>query len=311
MNDYLKGISSQAVTKDQQEILCAPVDPADVEVKPASFLQVYLSHGKYRERLNKAFGAGGWGMVPVGEPEEKAGYLMQKWALWAGDRCLDVSRGAQLLGNEDDDKGMSWDDAEESAKSNAIVRCCKAIGIAAECWDRKWIAGFRENYCVQVWVEGQKRPLWRRQDDPPLYRETGMVRKGERPVADPPPKVEMLKKEVEKKENGKGTYISVDQQKSLFEQLKVAGKRTLNEFQLYLTQRGKQGTGSILVSEFDSYVGWLKGEEVSLSGIEEAAKKLGKTPQELAEEWGYPAPERVPPEVLKEIFLTIPVMDEV
>ena len=84
-----------------------------------------------------------------------------------------------------------------------------------------------------------------------------------------------------------------------------------NEFQLYLTQRGKQGTGSILVSEFDSYVGWLKGEEVSLSGIEEAAKKLGKTPQELAEEWGYPAPERVPPEVLKEIFLTIPVMDEV
>lgn len=311
MNGYvMTGLSAKKVTEEQQGILCAPIDPVDVEVKPVSHLQVYLSHGKYRERLNRAFGVGGWGMEAVGEPEERSGYLMQKWALWVEGRCLDVSRGAQRMG-EEDEKGMAWDDAEEAAKSNALVRCCKTIGMALECWDRKWIAWFRDTHCVKVWVEGQRQPLWRRKDDPPLYKETGSVG-GARPAAPvlAPPVVDkeypqpVKEKKVPVPGNGEG-YISVIQQQELFAALKEGGKRTLSEFRLLLTENKLQGTGSIPVGDFQKYLAWMKGAlfpaPSGMDQLQEVAKKLGKSLQDIAEEWGYPSPERLPPDVIVEI----------
>lgn len=307
MDDYLAGISSKKVSDEQQQILCAPVDPDDVEVKPTSFFQAYLSHSKYRERLNKAFGAGGWGMKPVGEPEKRDDYLLQKWTLWAEGRCLDVSVGAQVLGSEED--GMPWEDAIESVKSKALVRCCKAIGVAMECWNRQWIAHFRDNYCVKVWIKDKKQPVWRRKDDQPLYNETGIVAGPSpsqgRAVPDSAHPLGMKDKGTVH-ENGSRT-ITPAQEAELIALLKATRKRTPEEFRVLLSQHKIQRTGKILASEFHQYLAWAKGEpipdgkESPLGMLQEVAGRLGKTPQALAEEWGYPAPERVPPDVLAEI----------
>lgn len=59
------GLGSVSFTAEQQEILLAPIEQDDVEVKPDGLL--YLPEIKYRRILNKAFGPGGWGLAPRGE----------------------------------------------------------------------------------------------------------------------------------------------------------------------------------------------------------------------------------------------------
>lgn len=59
------GLGSISFTPEQQEVLLAPIEQDDVEVKPDGLL--YLPEIKYRRILNKAFGPGGWGLAPRGE----------------------------------------------------------------------------------------------------------------------------------------------------------------------------------------------------------------------------------------------------
>ena len=75
--------------------------------------------------------------------------------------------------------------ATEGAKSNALMRCCKDLGIASELWDPRFIRTFRAKHCVEVWVEdaksGRKRKLWRRKDMGPFeypFKETGVTTQG-------------------------------------------------------------------------------------------------------------------------------------
>jgi hypothetical protein len=57
-----KGVSAQPVSDKAWTVLAAQINNDDVEVKPDGLL--YLPEIKYRRILNKAFGPGGWGLVP-------------------------------------------------------------------------------------------------------------------------------------------------------------------------------------------------------------------------------------------------------
>lgn len=54
--------------------------------------------------------------------------------------------------------------AVEGCKSNALMRCCKDLGIASELWDPHYIQWHRKNHMEGVWVEHvttkKKRQLW-------------------------------------------------------------------------------------------------------------------------------------------------------
>jgi len=60
--------------------------------------------------------------------------------------------------------------ATDACKSNALMRCCKDLGIASELWDPRFIRGFKTEYCVEVFatnmVSKLKKKLWRRKDSP-------------------------------------------------------------------------------------------------------------------------------------------------
>ena len=43
--------------------------------------------------------------------------------------------------------------AVEGAKSNALMRCCKDLGIASELWDPLFIRWYNKNHAVSEWVE--------------------------------------------------------------------------------------------------------------------------------------------------------------
>ena len=46
--------------------------------------------------------------------------------------------------------------ASEGAKSNALMRCCKDLGIASELWDPRFIRDFKKKHCLEVFVEDAK-----------------------------------------------------------------------------------------------------------------------------------------------------------
>ena len=59
--------------------------------------------------------------------------------------------------------------AAEGCKSNALMRCCKDIGIASELWDPRFIRKFIAQNGKEVWVEHvvtkKKKKVWMRKDD--------------------------------------------------------------------------------------------------------------------------------------------------
>lgn len=78
------------------------------------------------------------------------------------------ARGEQQYFSED---GVST--AAEGCKSNALMRCCKDLGIASELWDPRFIRKFMKAHAVQQWVEHvttkKKKQIWLRKDDEVRY----------------------------------------------------------------------------------------------------------------------------------------------
>lgn len=63
--------------------------------------------------------------------------------------------------------------ATEGCKSNALMRCCKDLGVASELWDPRYVREFKRTRCRQVWAEnvqtGKKKQIWLRKGDEPTY----------------------------------------------------------------------------------------------------------------------------------------------
>jgi len=165
------GLSQQPFPKEIADVLLAPVDSRDVEIKPDGLL--YLPEIKYRRVLNKAFGPGGWGLAPRSETNVGPKVVSREYALVCLGRLVAIARGEQEYF---DIHGIPT--ATEACKSNALMRCCKDLGIASELWDPRFIREFKAAHGAEVFAEHvitkKKRKLWRRKDQPKLdypYRE--------------------------------------------------------------------------------------------------------------------------------------------
>ncbi|KAH9948798.1 mitochondrial genome maintenance MGM101 [Amylocystis lapponica] len=157
------GLSQQPFPRDAADVLLAPVAPLDVEIKPDGL--IYLPEIKYRRVLNKAFGPGGWGLAPRSETNVGPRVVSREYALVCLGRLVAIARGEQEYF---DPNGVPT--ATEACKSNALMRCCKDLGIASELWDPRFIREFKAKYCVEVFAEHmstkKKKKLWRRKDQP-------------------------------------------------------------------------------------------------------------------------------------------------
>ena len=90
---------------------------------------IYLPEIKYRRILNRAFGPGGWGLAPRSETIISPKSVSREYALVCHGRLVSVARGEQ---DYFDPGGIAT--ATEGCKSNALMRCCKDLGIASELW---------------------------------------------------------------------------------------------------------------------------------------------------------------------------------
>ncbi|KAF2016206.1 Mgm101p-domain-containing protein [Aaosphaeria arxii CBS 175.79] len=160
------GLGDVAFSKEQQETLLAPLDVDDVEVKPDGIL--YLPEIKYRRILNKTFGPGGWGLAPRGESIVTGKLVTREYGMVVQGRLVSIARGEQQYFDPD---GIPT--ATEGCKSNALMRCCKDLGIASELWDPRFIRKFMRESTKEVWVEHvttkRKKKIVIRKDDVVKY----------------------------------------------------------------------------------------------------------------------------------------------
>jgi hypothetical protein len=141
----LQFVGTLKLSAKQIADLRRPVKDDELDWKPAKTDGPpeipYLSHNGYRDRLDAAFGLGGWGMVPTVAPKEKDGIVYCQYALVVGGTPRFFAWGEQAY--HVNNKQMTYGDAIEGTKSNAIVRCGKELGIGRDLWSKRYIGDLK------------------------------------------------------------------------------------------------------------------------------------------------------------------------
>jgi hypothetical protein len=142
------------LTKEQEEALYSPVVLEDVEIRPDGL--IYLPWMEYVTRLRKAFGMS-WSLIPYGPPKMVGKFI--HWGFWL---IIKGKPYAFAVGEQQYFEGdrMTHGDALEGAKSNALMRLCKGLGISIELWKPSFVKEWKEKY-AESYQEGPKTK-WRK-----------------------------------------------------------------------------------------------------------------------------------------------------
>jgi hypothetical protein len=172
------GVATVSLTTEQAKDLGEELPDEAHDILPTG--EVYVSQVHYRRLLNRVFGPGGWALVPRGPFAMQGNTITREYALVGpGGRFISEAIGETEY--QPNNARMSYASACEAAKSNALTRCCKDLGIASECWDRRWCDRWIAKHAVKVWRKGVTKPQWRRRDATPWYDESGEAKPHEAP----------------------------------------------------------------------------------------------------------------------------------
>lgn len=169
------------VLEDKQIIELELSTPDDeVDIRPDNGV-VYASHEYYRRKLNKIFGYMGWTLIPGSGLTQRNGTneWYQRWVLFVNGVYVSEAIASRML--HEQNRNMDLSDVAESIKSDALRRCCKDLGIATECWNKRWVARWRKENAIEVvapvWKKGQQvnEKVWRRKDADPFPGERGVA----------------------------------------------------------------------------------------------------------------------------------------
>ncbi len=159
--DYVemaKSFGNIETTPEQGAILFAPVNEDDVEIRPDGL--VYLPWMSYVTRLRDAFRTS-WGLLPQGKAVMKDGYVM-----WGFYLAIKGKLAAYAIGECEQTSRMSYGETLEGAKSNAIMRLCKNMGISLELWQPSFIRRWKAKFAEEYFDEAKKKNLWRLRGEP-------------------------------------------------------------------------------------------------------------------------------------------------
>ncbi|MCF6158896.1 MAG: hypothetical protein E3K32_10060 [wastewater metagenome] len=157
------------LTEQQRHALFRPVNEHDIEIRPDGL--IYLPWVEYVARLKEAFNLN-WAIVPQGMPKQNGDYLV-----WGFYLIIQGKLAGFAIGEQDyhpDNSYMTWGDACEGAKSNALMRLCKGIGISLELWKPSFIHTWKEQYAETYWDtdrDGKRKKYWRK-------KSSGLVHEG-------------------------------------------------------------------------------------------------------------------------------------
>lgn len=148
------------LTEGQKKILYAPVNEKDIEIRPDGL--IYLPWMEYLSRLRNTFGMN-WAIIPQGMPKLIGDYIMWGFYLFIQGKLAGFAIGEQEYNPTK--KKMTWGDACEGSKSNALMRLCKSIGVNLELWKPSFVRQWKEKFAETYWDTdnyGNKKQLWRK-----------------------------------------------------------------------------------------------------------------------------------------------------
>lgn len=147
--DMLGQAGTVEFSEDQQKILFDPIEEEIVEIRPDGL--IYLPWMEYVTKLRKAFG-GKWAIIPA---TDKPGTSPDGNSLmWGFYLFIDGKPYGYAIGEQEykaNNPVMGWSDACEGAKSNALMRLCKGLGIGLELWKPSFIRAWKEKYAESYW----------------------------------------------------------------------------------------------------------------------------------------------------------------
>lgn len=147
------------LTDKQKKILFEEVADEDIEIRQDGI--VYLPWMEYASRLSEAFGLK-WALIPQGMPKFKNNFVY--WGFWLvidGHLCgYAIGEQKYFPESKVGKDFMTYGDACEGAKSNALMRLCKGIGISIELWRPSRVRGWKEKYAEKTWNKKSERWDW-------------------------------------------------------------------------------------------------------------------------------------------------------
>lgn len=151
------GASSVPFNSEITSVLTEPVDEELIEIKPDG--SCYLPEVHYRRILSKAFGVGGWSLIPRGPHSMQGNVLSREYALFANGKYISQARGHTSVTGNFQNPAL----CTEAVRSNALMRCCKDLGIAASLWDNQLINQWKSRYATRKSItdyQGRNKIVW-------------------------------------------------------------------------------------------------------------------------------------------------------
>lgn len=153
------GMAVEPFPDETRRVLAEPVNPHDVEIKPDGI--VFLPGVAYRRILTRAFGAGGWAIAPRSPARymKDNNIVVYHGALYCLGRFVAEAVGECFY--RDNNPNMSYASCVEGAKTDALSRCCKDLGIATEMWDANWREQWKAKYATSYEDRQSGKTKWR------------------------------------------------------------------------------------------------------------------------------------------------------
>lgn len=166
-------IGQFVLSTEAEGVLNEPLPDDEVDIRPDDGM-IYASHEYYRRQLNRAFGRMGWTLVPGSPLTQRPGTneWYQRWVLFVNG--VYAAEAFESYDYQPNNARMDLSDVAEAIKSGALKRCCKDLGLATECWNKRFQQRWRNEHAIQVVAKVFRRgqemnaKVWRRKDSDPL-----------------------------------------------------------------------------------------------------------------------------------------------
>ena len=152
---FFRGFDGAAVEPFPEQarlVLAEEPNPHDVEIKPDGI--VFLPGVAYRRILTRAFGAGGWAILPRSPARVMGNIVVYHGALVCLGRFVAEAVGECFY--RENNSNMSYASCVEGAKTDALSRCCKDLGVATQLWDANWREKWKATYAVSYQQQNRK-----------------------------------------------------------------------------------------------------------------------------------------------------------
>jgi hypothetical protein len=141
--------SMLALTPDETKALQA--DFPDGAFQPGAAGKehlIYIEHAYLRDRLSQVFGVGQWALIPRNRWAEPfttfkgtEGQRVYVEAMLVIRGCF-VSEAVGAMEYYPKNEAQNYGDAAEGAKTAALRRCCKELGVGLQAWKKDWCEGW-------------------------------------------------------------------------------------------------------------------------------------------------------------------------